>query len=248
MIHRVRLGAWPVAFSLVVVAAVTLLVVLIAAFSTWLPVLGVTAVWPAWLVADLVHLPQFAVGFAVICWLTRGRPGEYGLNLRQRSPQFTHWRMFGVGTLAGILMSLQYLRQIAQGMALDIPRPVTTCSILGNMTFQWIVVGLSEEILFRGLIQTHLMKHLEGQVEILGHSLHTGTVIGALFWGIFHLVNILVMPLGPVVFVVVLTTVAGLAMGYAYQQTGSVLTTMIVHNTMFGFCLTVGYLLHWLLE
>lgn len=48
-------------------------------------------------------------------------------------------------------------------------------------------------------------------------------------------------------FFVVLTTVAGLLMGYAYQETGSLLTTIIVHNTIFGVPLTVGYILYWLL-
>lgn len=52
------------------------------------------------------------------------------------------------------------------------------------------------------------------------------------------------MPLGSVVFVVLLTIVAGLLMGYAYQETGSLLTTMIVHNTLFGVPLTIGYLLY----
>jgi len=120
-------------------------------------------------------------------------------------------------------------------------------SFLGNMTFQWIVVGLSEETMFRGLIQTYLMINLSGYVRILSHDLHVGTVIGAVIWGLFHFINILVMPLGPVVFTVVLTTMAGLLMGYAYQETGSLMTTIIVHNTMFGVPLTIGYILYWLL-
>jgi len=88
---------------------------------------------------------------------------------------------------------------------------------------------------------------IRDSVKILGHDLHIGTVIGAVFWGAFHFINILVMPLGSVVFFVVLTTVAGLLMGYAYQETGSLLTTIIVHNTIFGVPLTVGYILYWLL-
>jgi len=53
--------------------------------------------------------------------------------------------------------------------------------------------------------------------------------------------------MGSVVFTVVLTTVAGLGMGYAYQETGSLLTTILVHNTIFGVPLTIGYILYWLL-
>jgi len=55
------------------------------------------------------------------------------------------------------------------------------------------------------------------------------------------------MPLGSVLFFVLLTTVIGLLVGYAYQETGSLLTTMIVHNTLFGVSLTIGYMLYWML-
>ena len=90
------------------------------------------------------------------------------------------------------------------------------------------------------------MNNLKGFVTILGHDLHIGTVIGAIFWGVFHFINILVMPLASVVFVVILTTIAGLAMGYAYQETRSLLTTIIIHNTVFGIPLTLGYIIHWI--
>jgi membrane protease YdiL (CAAX protease family) len=155
--------------------------------------------------------------------------------------------MFGLGALFGFLMSLRYIPSIVGGTPVEVPQPVGLGSILGNMTFQWIVVGVAEETMFRGLIQTYLMNNLSGHMEILGHKLHIGTVIGAIFWGMFHFINVLVMPLGSVAFFVMLTTIAGLFMGYAYQETESLLTTVIVHNTIFGVPLTVGYLLYWLL-
>jgi membrane protease YdiL (CAAX protease family) len=200
-----------------------------------------------WIVGHAVHVPQFAIPFALIWTITRGRLGEYGFNLNQRPPVFTHRRMLGLGALSGLLMSVRYLPQVIQGTPVGVPRPVTAASVVGNMAFQWVVVGLSEETMFRGLIQTTLMNHLSGRATLLGHDLHIGTILGALLWGAFHLINILVMPLGSVLFVVLLTTVAGLLMGYAYQETRSLLTTIIVHSTMFGVPLTVGYILYWLL-
>lgn len=101
--------------------------------------------------------------------------------------------------------------------------------------------------MFRGMIQTHLMNNLEGYVNVLGHDRQVGTVIGVIIWGGLHFINLLVIPWGPAISYVILTTVIGLAMGYAYQETRSLLTTMIVHNTIFGVPLTIGYLLHWLL-
>jgi len=181
----------------------------------------------SWIFADLVHIPQFAIPFVLICWITKGRLGEYGFNLKQKPPVFTHRRMLGLGALFGLLMSVRYISPIARNIPVDIPQP--------------------EETMFRGLIQTYLMKNLRGYIKIFGHDLHIGTVIGAIIWGMFHFINILVMPMGSVVFTVVLTTVAGLGMGYAYQETGSLLTTILVHNTMFGVPLTIGYILYWLL-
>ena len=243
---QMKLRLAPIVKMLGVMAVVALIIVLIDAVFTSLPNYESLA-QDSWILADLVHIPQFLIPFLLICYLTKGRVGEYGFNLRENPPVFTHWRMLGIGIFFGLLMSLSYIPQIIGNAPLDIPQPVTLVSVLGNMTFQWIVVGLCEETMFRGLIQTYLMNNLEGYIKILGHDLHTGTIIGAIFWGGFHSINILVAPLGTVVFFVILTTAIGLLMGYAYQETGSLLTTIIVHNTLFGVPLTIGYFLYWLL-
>ena len=201
----------------------------------------------SWILADLVHVPQFVLPFLIIYYITKGRPREYGFNLRQTPPIFTHRRMFFVGLIAGTIMSLRYIPQIVGSTNLDIPQPVTLSTIAGNMTFQWVIVGLCEETMFRGLIQTYLMKHLEGNIKVFGHYLHIGTVFGAIFWGMFHFINLLIMPLADVVFLVILTTAIGLPMGYAYQETRSLFTTIIIHNTLFGVHLTAGYIVYCLL-
>jgi len=241
-----RLKPAPLISMLGVMATVVVLIVAIYAVLETLPNFQIPIQDSSWIVADLVHIPQFLIPFAVICWITKGRPGEYGFNLRQLPPLFTHGRMLGLGILFGLLMSLRYIPSIVRGVPVEIPQPVNLGSILGNLTFQWVVVGVAEETMFRGLIQTYLTNHLSGHVEMLGHDLHIGTLIGAVFWGMFHFINALVMPIGSVIFYVVLTTAAGLGMGYAYQKTGSLLTTILVHNTMFGVPLSVGYVLYWL--
>ena len=200
----------------------------------------------SWIFADLVHVPQFLIPFIIILYITKGRPSHYGFNLREDPPEFTHGRMLIIGIFSGFLMSIKYCIQIVKGLPLDVPQPVTPINIFGYMTFQWIVVGCSEETMFRGLIQTYLMEKLEGETKIGGHRFHIGTVIAAIFWGCFHIINILTMPLSAAVFTVVMTTPIGLLMGYAYQRTGSLLTTILVHNTLFGVPLTIGNILHFM--
>lgn len=244
---QIRLRPAPIAKMLGVMAVVASFIVLIYAALGSLPDFETISREYSWVIADLVHVPIFVIPFALICVITRGRLGEYGFNLRQKPPMFTHRRMFGLGVIFGLLLSLRYLSAVIGDAAVDVPQPATWVNVLGNLTFQWIVVGVSEETMFRGLIQTYLMNHLRGYVRIAGHELHIGTILGAVLWGGFHFINLLILPVGSVVFFVVLTTVAGLLMGYAYQETGSLLTTIIVHNTLFGVPITIGYILHWVL-
>jgi membrane protease YdiL (CAAX protease family) len=244
--EQIRLPLAP----LVKMTALTLLVALAVALLTEAikrhPNYGHIAEVSSWILADLAHVPQFAIPFAFILVLSKGRLRAYGFNLNQKLPTFTHLRMLGLGVLCGTLMSVQTIMQAVRGLPIDVPQPVTPANVVGQLTFQWIVVGVAEETMFRGLIQTYLMDRLNGFFNIVGHRLHIGAILGAILWGLFHFVNILVMPLGPVVGTVILTSFAGLLMGYAYQETRSLLTTIIVHNTLFGFPLAVSYVLYWL--
>lgn len=236
----------PILKMLAVTVTVMISIYYINAMLLALPNYETLRMESSWIFADLVHVPQFLIPFIIILYITKGRPSHYGFNLKEDPPEFTHKRMLIIGLCFGLLMSIKYITQIVSGSPVDIPHPVTPTNILGYMTFQWIIVGLSEETMFRGLIQTYLMENLEGEIKIAGHGLHTGTVIAALFWGGFHIINALNMPLSSAVFTVVITTPIGLIMGYAYQRTGSLLTTTLVHNTLFGVPLTIGYILHFM--
>lgn len=221
-----------------------LLVTLIVALSIFIIVMNVSV--SPWLLAFLVHVPQFVIPFSIILYLSDGEPAGYGFNLNEDPPEFSHRRMFFIGLLSGLVLSVRYFVQMLNGLPIDVPQPMDTFSMLGYLGFQWIVVGLSEETMFRGLIQTYLMEKLEGSVNIMGHVVHVGTVIAALFWGGFHFINVLNMPMSSAVLTVLITTPIGLLLGYAYQRTRSIFTTILVHNTLFGVPLTIGYILYFL--
>lgn len=240
---KVKLKLLPIMKIFLFTAFIGFLIVLIDSWFKSLANYEILAQESSWILSDLVHVPQFVIPFLVICYLTKGRLGEFGFNLNESPPDFTHKRMLIIGVSSGLILSLNHVVQILRGAQLDIHRPVTALNVLGYMTFQWMVVGVSEETMFRGLIQTYLMKSLEGTVNIADHEFHVGTIIGAIFWGGFHLINALMMPLEAAIFTAVITTPIGLLMGYAYQQTGSLFTTIIVHNTIFGVPLVVGYVL-----
>jgi len=143
--EKAELKFSPIFKMLGVTILVTLIMVIIFVMVRSLPYYETIEGDSSWILAHLLHIPQFVIPFLVILWFTRGRPSEYGFNLKENPPVFTHRRMFGLGALFGLLMSLQYVIRVIKGMPLDIPQPVTAINVLGNMTFQWIVVGFSEE-------------------------------------------------------------------------------------------------------
>ncbi|MFC1802875.1 lysostaphin resistance A-like protein [Thermoproteota archaeon] len=241
-----KLKLTPILKMLTVTVTVAIIIYYINTILQDLPNYETLMIESSWIFADLVHAPQFLIPIIIILYITKGRPSLYGFNLRQDQPEFTHNRMLLIGICSGLLISIKYIIQIVNGIPVDIPQPVTPTNIFGYMTFQWIIVGLSEETMFRGLIQTYLMKNLEGEINLAGHRFHIGTIIAAIFWGGFHIINALNMPMSIAVFTVVITTPIGLLMGYAYQRTGSLLTTILVHNSLFGVPLLIGYILYFM--
>jgi len=230
----IKLRALPILLMLTVTFTVALNIYVIYSLVTVSP----------WLLAILVHIPQFLLPFIIILYLTTGKPGEYGFNLNEDPPEFSHRRMLFIGLLSGVVLYIPNFIQIMKGVPIDVPQPLDFITVLGNLGFQWIIVGLSEETMFRGLIQTYLMNNLEGYVDLAGNRLHIGTIIAAIFWGGFHIINVLNMPLSSAILTVLITTPIGLLMGYAFQRTRSLLTTILVHNTLFGVPLTISYFLY----
>lgn len=240
----VRIKLEPIVKMLAVVVVVITLIIFIFMGFRLLPDYESLMNESGWILAGLVHIPQFLIPFLLIYYISEGNLGEFGFNLRE-APHFTHKRMLAIGILFGLVFSLRHIVQFVTGAPLDISYPVTPLNIIGNMTFQWIIVGISEETMFRGLIQTYLTERLDGNVEIAGREFQIGTVIAAVFWGGFHFINMLVgMAVDTAFFLVLITTAIGLLMGYAYQKTRSLLTTIIVHNTIFGVPTLIGYILY----
>ena len=106
---QIRLRPAPIVKMLVVTVIVALIIIYIYAALRTLPNFESIMTDHSWLVADLVHAPQFLVPFMIICWITRGSLGEYGFNLRQNPPVFTHNRLHPL--LAVVIASIDYLKE-----------------------------------------------------------------------------------------------------------------------------------------
>jgi hypothetical protein len=154
----------------------------------------------------------------------------------------------GLSVAIGILLALAgFLQHFLFSKFLSIPSvpfEPTPINLLWMGAYIWIFVGIAEETLYRGMVQTYLMKHLNGQIRIIKWDFKTGTLIAAVLFGCAHLSSLAFLPYQRAVSNVILTTFTGLILGYLYQQTHSLAGPIMAHNLSNGLAnLLIGLLL-----
>jgi len=107
----------------------------------------------------------------------------------------------------------------------------------GSLTFLqqllvfWILASVTEEIIFRGLIQTYLSWHISGSVTIFRSQLTTAGLITATFFGLVHLA---LLSQGAAtlqaITIVLVALILGIIAGYFRDKTGSLVAPIIVHS------------------
>jgi membrane protease YdiL (CAAX protease family) len=148
-------------------------------------------------------------------------------------------RRFPVGTinerqlrpwyvLALALVAVNGIGTIASPDAgLRIPSAPT---LIAELVYLAFVVGPTEESLFRGLVQTALNGSLRADVRLRGWSVRAGTVVAALGFGGFHLVNLAYQPLAATVVQVLTAAVLVLLFGVLYDRTRNLIGASFAHS------------------
>jgi len=186
----------------------------------------------------------FAVGMIMICRISQGRLGEYGFTLARRN--FKVKISIVIGVILGLMgILLDHFTELISGANIEPahPYPLTVINILGMMTFQWIFVGIFEETITRGLVQTYLMDKLKGSIKIFKWDFHIGSVITAIIFGLGHF--------GPHIFFggswlslaphLIFATLYGLCSSYIYQETKSLVGPILMHNVTDGLLYSIDY-------
>jgi membrane protease YdiL (CAAX protease family) len=97
----------------------------------------------------------------------------------------------------------------------------TSLAIVMNFLFSGVLVGISEEFVFRGQIQTGLNNSVERTVKLGKRSVRLGTILAALVFAALHLQYVYNVPFA---------FVFGIVVGYYYDKTGSIWGAVIIHN------------------
>jgi len=195
-----------------------------------------------WIPRYIGDLLAFVVTMVMIWRASQGNLGNYGFTLAGRNLKLKFSIALGTA-FALILMLLEYSLQVLAGnVESQAAYPRTVTNVVGMLSFQWVFVGIFEEPLARGLVQTRLMSELRGTVKVFRWSFHVGTIVAGVLFGVGHVV--------PYIFFgqswlflgieVVGATLFGLLAGYVYQETRSLAGPIVMHNIADGLLHTVA--------
>lgn len=183
------------------------------------------------------HFVLLVITFSVI-YLLPGGPVKWGLNLRNWRSSLTLGIVFGL-TL-GILFSLFSVgAAISRWNFTTLMTQLRNSENLVHLLSQLFLIGTSEELFFRGILVTYLMKKYSE--KFLG--IHLGVIIVSLVFGSLQFYKLFFganfVTLLPLVFGGFLY---GLVLGWIYQKTQTLMGSITAHNlcNSFMFVISIG--------
>jgi membrane protease YdiL (CAAX protease family) len=195
-----------------------------------------------WIALDEHHVWQMVFALALISLFSRGNYSAWGLNFENLR---ISWRLFVwfVPVCLAILFAVVALPLLIKHQAPTFDYPLTRANVIGWLSFEWILPGPSEEILFRGLIQTYLAQTWKGVWQIGKVSIPAAGILSTLIFCLAH-VN---FAQSPHVSWSQQFFAFGLGIYYsaAYYRTRSLLAPMLAHNFWDGMVFVMWYVLYW---
>jgi membrane protease YdiL (CAAX protease family) len=176
-------------------------------------------------------VPGIVASYAAHAWLAAIALGWY----------FWLGRRFPVGALARrelLPWSVLWLVAVALNTLIAFSAPPNTVRLpappllAAELLLVGLVVGPTEEAVFRGLVQTGVNTSLHRELRGLGFTLRLGTVLAAVAFGLSHLVNLSYQPVGPTLEQVMTATVIGIVIGVVYDRTQNLIGAAVLHNLL----------------
>lgn len=187
------------------------------------------------------HLLQLAFTLIAMKFVFRLDLRQAGFNLDQwRVSLKIFWRF---APLYFGLVVFARLPNIVSGIAPSFGYPLTPTNVGGMLGFQFLLVGIGEEPLFRGLVMIALAKYMSGMHRIGSWELPTSGIVATGLFMLAH-VGFTFSPFEITHFSPLQQlTALGLGLYYAmvFHRTGSLLGPIISHNFSDGIIFVVLY-------
>ena len=187
---------------------------------------------PAFLTVALLKLRPFeavpviiVISLAVAILLIKVVSGRAG-GFAQFGFRFCHYRYIAAAIVFGVPIAWAVTILVNHLSSGPPPREV---SFSPWMTFLYFVVGVAiqEEIIFRGLLQTTVVRQFPATLSFFGTSLSYAAIIVALLFGLIHL------EVNPIT--AAAAFVLGLFSGELRHRSGSLLPAILVHAVFNAF-------------
>jgi len=199
----------------------------------------------AWIGVYEGHIWELAFALGFIAVVGKGQFANWGLNLRNAALSWQIlWKFCLVFAL--ITLAVDVAPPLLQhDLDLGVFGPPTPLNIAGWLTFEWIFVGIAEEIMFRGAIHTYLTESWPGVLQIRGLAIPTAGIVTTLLFCLAH-----INPLHPQIYWPQQLFAFGLGIYYSvvYHRTGSLLNPILAHNCADGLIVTAIYLVYFKLH
>ncbi len=182
----------------------------------------------AWLTrGTATQVMILAVSLVLILCFSRGNLTRYGFR-RSTIKQIKAAFLFGSIAAVTVHVLLAVLWKL---LSLSENQPVIAGSSFVQIVISvWILASISEEMLFRSLIQSFLGPLREHGVSIFGIRLSLPVLIAALLFGLVH---IMLLTTGADIYfiagIVSSAVVLGIVAGYYREKSGSLLPAILVH-------------------
>ena len=152
-----------------------------------------------------------------------------------------------VPIVAVLAFGFDALPFMVSGTAPNLPYAFTPVNVIGTLAFQWLFVGVGEELLFRGLLLGMLTRAVQKQIRVGRFQVSAAVVVSAVVFALAHGViyqQAFMLPFrfDPNWSQVAWAFVLGIFCGSLRQRTGSLLGPIIGHNVANGLVLSMTYL------
>lgn len=191
------------------------------------------------------HTAMLAIALLLIVWLSQGHLSSYGLKWplgRRYIVASIAW-----GTFFGFFMTaVDYFPQIAHRLPPPGNLSLAPGNIAGYLAAYGVYVGPTEEIPFRGLMWTFLMKRSSGRIRLGRYEMHVSGVILALLFALAHLTSFWTMNVWYALGQQCYAFALGILYAYWREKSGSLLAPILGHSFSDGVEYSLMFFLTWL--
>lgn len=174
-----------------------------------------------WVPMPIIIGVTLCLAMLLIAIVGRGQFAQYGFKQTKGSDIR---RALGIGFIVGTLL---YISEKLAGIE---SAGIDQLPLLYIVLLFWIGASIQEEIIFRGLFQSHLAAHIKSVITIWNWDLPISALIGAIAFSLVHVALLSIeVTLGGVLVVVIGAFILGIIAGHFRAETGSLTGPIIVH-------------------